>query len=181
MSKPWNKYVNFFFVYCVIGWIYEIIWEFAVGHGFVNRGFLFGPYLPIYGVGVLILYFLLHNIMKKDIRSGNIKVTPIVIFILIMIIVSVIEYIGSLILEKVFNERLWDYSYDLINLNGRISLRNSACLSTGAMFMLYLIWPLLEKIHKKINDNISKIIAITIICIMSVDLIFTLMKYIPKN
>ena len=48
-----------FLVYCVIGWIYEVIWEFKVGNGFVNRGFLYGPYLPIYGFGVLTLLLIL--------------------------------------------------------------------------------------------------------------------------
>ena len=43
-------FVVAFIVYCFIGWCYEVIWEAAIGHGFVNRGFLFGPYLPIYGL-----------------------------------------------------------------------------------------------------------------------------------
>ena len=55
MLKKCNKYINFFFVYCVIGWIYEVIWEAAIGNGFVNRGFLHGPYLPIYGIRGLTL------------------------------------------------------------------------------------------------------------------------------
>ena len=86
-KKDLSFYTFAFLIYCIIGWIYEVIWEFAVGNGFVNRGFLFGPYLPIYGFGVLILYFLLSKVMKKDIRIfKKIKITPIIVFILILIV-----------------------------------------------------------------------------------------------
>lgn len=125
--------------------------------------------------GVLLLYAILNKLMKKEIKVGKINVTPLIIFICIMIIVSIVEYIGSVFLEKVFNMKLWDYSYDILNLNGRISLRNSTCLSIGAMFMLYLIWPLLEIIHNKINSKLSVGIAVSIISIMLIDLIITLL------
>ena len=189
LEKKWYHFVNFFYIFCVIGWIYEVIWEFGVGNGFVNRGFLFGPHLPIYGFGVLILYFILRRLIKKDIKIGKLKITPIIVFLAVMIIVSVIEYIGSVFLEKCFNQELWNYSYDVINingtiiplnLNGRISLRNSTFLSLGAMVMLYIIWPFLEFVYSKIKDNVVKVLAIFIICGMSVDLIFTLMKNFVK-
>jgi len=185
LDKKWYHYVCFFYVFCVIGWIYEVIWEAAIGNGFVNRGFLYGPHLPIYGFGVLILYFLLRKLIKKDIRIGKVKVTPIIVFLAIMVIASVVEYIGSLFLEKCFGLELWNYSYDVItindkviplNLNGRISIRNSTILSLGAMLMLYFVWPLLEKIFSKVKPNVAKIIAIIILIVMSVDLIFTLLK-----
>ena len=144
------------------------------GHGFVNRGFLHGPYLPIYGIGVLVLYFVLRKLIKKDIKIWKIPVTPVIVFIAIMVIVSFIEYMGSLFLEKCFGMELWNYSYDKFNLNGRISLRNSACLSAGAMVMLYLVWPLLEKLYGKISEKVAKITAIIICLVMGCDLIITL-------
>ena len=93
--------------------------------------------------------------MSKKVKLGKLNIKPIIVFICIMVIVSVVEYLGSLFLEKCFGVELWNYSYDFLNLNGRISLRNSTCLSIGAMFMLYLIWPILEKIHKKISSKVS--------------------------
>ena len=68
VNNKWYFYVCCFFVYCIIGWIYEVIWEFAIGNGFVNRGFLHGCYLPIYGFGALILIFSLRKLMNKEIR-----------------------------------------------------------------------------------------------------------------
>ena len=80
LKNNWSFYVCCFLVYCIIGWIYEIIWEFAIGNGFVNRGFLYGPYLPIYRFGVLTLLFILHNILHKKIKIFKINITPLIVF-----------------------------------------------------------------------------------------------------
>ena len=70
--KTVGFFVCCFFVYCVIGWGYEVIWEVIIGNGFVNKGFLYGYYLPIYGFGTLILYFMLRNLQAKKIKLFNI-------------------------------------------------------------------------------------------------------------
>lgn len=170
-KNKWYFYVCCFFVYCVIGWIYEVIWEFKVGNGFVNRGFLHGFYLPVYGFGGLILLFLLKKLVWKKIKIKNINITPIIVFISILIIVSVIEYFTSWGMEMIFHKRWWDYSYDAINLNGRISLRNSSLLALGGMFYLYIVQPLLNMLFSKIKENYLKISAIVIIIVMGVDFI----------
>lgn len=187
-TKKWYHYICFFYVFCVIGWIYEVIWEYAVGNGFVNRGVLYGPHLPIYGIGVLILYFLFRKLIKKDIKIGKLKITPLIVFIAIMMIVSIVEYCGAVFTEDIMHlPRLWDYSSDVITINGkviplnvqgRISLRNSACLSAGAMVMLYFVWPLLEKLFSKIKPKVTKTIAVIIIAVMGIDLFFT---FSPKS
>ena len=186
LDKKWYHFVNFFFVFCVIGWIYEVAWELALGHGFVNRGFFHGPYVPIYGVGVFILFFLLRKLIKKDIKIKNKKVTPIIVFLVIYVVVSVVEYLGAVLLEDIIHSpRLWDYSSDVITINGeviplhlqgRISFRNSALLAGGAMLMLYFVWPWLEKVFSKIKPLYAKISAIVIILVMGIDMILTFMK-----
>lgn len=175
-----NLYPCYFIVYCFIGWIYEVIWEFKVGNGFVNRGFLYGPYLPIYGFGVLILLLLLHKLLKKKIKVFKVNITPILVFLAILFIVSFIEYIASFGMELVFHKRWWDYSYDKFNLNGRISLRNSSLLAIGAFALIYLVQPLLEKAFRKLSDRTIKIISRIIICIVSLDFIITILGYIIK-
>lgn len=124
--------------------------------------------------GVLLLYAILHNLIKKKIKIGKINIMPVIVFICIMVIVSIVEYIGSVFLEKAFNMQLWDYSTDTLNLNGRISLRNSACLSIGAMLMLYFVWPMLEKLHEIINSKLSKAIAVLIVLVVGIDLAITI-------
>ncbi|MCR5187231.1 MAG: putative ABC transporter permease [Clostridia bacterium] len=179
LKENFSFYVCCFITYCFIGWLYEVIWEAAIGHGFVNRGFLYGPYLPIYGFGVLILYFILRNIMKKKIIVfGKINIMPIVVFLIILVIASGIEYFASWIMELLFHKRWWDYSKDLININGRVSLRNSSVLTSGAMVLLYIVHPILNKLYKKISENKLKILSTIIIVVVTVDFIVTLLGYV---
>lgn len=179
-KKSWNFYVCCFLVYCIIGWIYEVIWEFAIGNGFVNRGFLYGPYLPIYGFGVLILLFLLKGLLNKDVKIGKINIKPLLVFLAILFIVSVIEYFASWAMELIFHKRWWDYSYDILNLNGRISLRNSSLLAAGGFVLVCFIQPVLNKVFGKVNSKIIKISSFIIIGVMSIDFIITILGYIIK-
>lgn len=173
LDKKWYHFVIFFFAFCFIGWIYELIWYLAAGEGLVNRGFLYGPYLPIYGVGVLALYFCLRKLIKKETL-----LSILLVFLAVMVIVSVIEFIGHVILEKCFNLELWNYTDQPLNLQGRISLPNSTCLSTGALILLYYVWPFLEKIVGKLKEKHAKILAIIICLVMGTDLIITLIGHL---
>lgn len=185
MEEKKNKGLSFwiccFIVYCFIGWIYEVIWEFKVGNGFVNRGFLYGPYLPIYGFGVLTLLLILHKLINKKIKLfGKINITPILVFLAILVIVSAIEYAASVGMEAIFHKRWWDYSYDKFNINGRISLRNSSLLAIGAFALIYLVQPILNKFLTKISKKALNIIATIIFLTVSIDFIITIMGYILK-
>lgn len=178
-KRSFSFYVLAFFTYCFIGWIYEVIWEFAIGNGFVNRGFLFGPYLPIYGFGVLTLYFILRKLMKKKIKIlGIVDIIPIIIYISILVIASTIEYFASYFMELIFSKRWWDYSYDILNLNGRISLRNSSLLAIGAFVLLYFVHPILDKYYSKLKPSLLKKISTILIAIMVIDLLITIYGYI---
>ena len=179
-KKDQSFYVCCFLVYCITGWIYEVIWEFAVGNGFVNRGFLYGPYLPIYGFGVLIMLFLLKGLLNKEIKIGRISIKPIVLFLAILVIVSVIEYAASYGMEVLFHKRWWDYSYDKFNLNGRISLRNSSLLAAGGFILVCFVQPILDKIFSKIDNKIIKISSVVIISIVGIDFIITILGYVLK-
>ncbi|MBR1539691.1 MAG: putative ABC transporter permease [Clostridia bacterium] len=179
-KNKWYFYVICFFVYCFLGWLYEVAWEFKIGNGFVNRGFLHGCYLPIYGFGGLILIFSLQKLMKKKLKLAKINFTPILVFLLILIVVSTVEFIASWGMEMLFHKRWWDYSYDKFNLNGRISLRNSSLLAICGMIALYLILPIVEKLVSKINIKFQKILATSIIVIMSIDFISVMIGYMIK-
>jgi len=171
-------YICCFLVYCFIGWIYEVTWEFAIGNSFVNRGFLHGCYLPIYGFGTLALYFVLNKLMKKKIKVWKITVTPILVFLSILAIASTIEYITSWAMEMLFDKRWWDYSYDILNINGRVSLRNSSILSAGAMLFLYGVEPLLRKFFSRFSKKTLKYMAIIIATVISIDLITVIIGYL---
>jgi len=108
-------YFLLFFIYSIIGWIIETIYTAITKNEIVNRGFLIGPYCPIYGVGSLIMVILLkpyHN----DIFA---------LFVASIFVCTFIEYITSYLMEKIFKARWWDYSDVPFNVNGRVCLINS--------------------------------------------------------
>jgi len=178
-KKAFGFWICCFLAYCFIGWVYEVIWEFKVGNGFVNRGFLYGPYLPIYGFGVLTLLLILNKLLKTKIKLfKRINITPVLVFVSILIIVSAIEFMASVGMEAIFHKRWWDYSYDKFNIDGRISLRNSSLLAIGAFALIYLIQPLLNKTVGKISKKKVNITGAIIATIMIIDFIITIIKYI---
>ena len=111
---------------------------------FVNRGFLIGPYCPIYGFGSVIIIFYLER-YKNDIITT---------FILGMIICSVLEYFTSYIMEKLFKARWWDYSERKFNLNGRICGENTVLFGLGGLFIIYIVQPLVSIFINSINVTI---------------------------
>lgn len=169
-------YICSFFVYCFIGWIYEVITMYKLGFGFVNRGFLHGCYIPIYGFCAIFFIIILHGLVRKKICIGKINITPLIVFISVFILSSVIEYAASYILEKVFNLRLWSYNDYKYNLNGRIALASSCFFGIGGILIFYVIQPLLDKLRKKTKPEIIIISGIIIAVIMITDFIITVWK-----
>ena len=121
MLEKIEIYIILFAIYSVIGWIMEITLGFAQKRKFVNRGFLIGPYCPIYGFGGVAITILLSNFMitiDKVSLIDSIWISSIVI----MFICGALEYITSYVMEKLFHARWWDYKNFKFNINGRICL-----------------------------------------------------------
>lgn len=107
-----ESYVALFFIYSIAGWIMETVNISLRNKKFTNRGFLIGPYCPIYGCGVVLITILLQK-YHNDIPAT---------FFLSMMICGTLEYVTSYIMEKIFKARWWDYSSRKFNINGRICL-----------------------------------------------------------
>ena len=105
-------YFMLFIIYAFLGWVMECTLGIIEKRKFVNRGFLIGPYCPIYGVGVVGVTLLLSRF------SNNV----VLLFILSTILCGVLEYFTSYIMEKIFHARWWDYTTTKFNINGRICL-----------------------------------------------------------
>lgn len=178
MSKTlFEKFKIYFFsfmLYCFIGWIYEVILEFSYGNGFVNRGFLHGPYLPVYGFGALLVLFSIRNFSKKDIRLFKILITPFLTFILIFLLTSVVEYIAGTILDVFFNKRLWDYTNEFLNINGLVCLSASLRFATGGTIFLYLLQPLFEKFISKFPKILDNVLLFILLSTILTDFIITI-------
>ena len=110
-----DQWILFFMFYCLCGWIWESCYVSAMERRWVNRGFLHGPLLPIYGSGALVI--LISTIWVKD----NLWL----VFLFGMIAATVLEYVTGAVMEKLFKVRYWDYSKQKLNLKGYICLTSS--------------------------------------------------------
>lgn len=153
-------YFLLFMTYSFIGWIIEIIDRFKVNKRIVNRGFLIGPYVPIYGCCAILMVLLLHSVKN-----------PITLFAYCILVASTGEYLTSYIMEKVFHARWWDYSDYKYNLNGRICLIN--CLGFGILGFILIKYlnNFLYNIYSNLNITALNIIFYTLITIFIIDLI----------
>ena len=123
------KYFLYFIIYSFIGWLMEVICKLFEYKRFINRGFLIGPICPIYGFGVLFIILLIGN-DRNDILS---------VFLKAILICSVLEYLTSYFMEKLFKARWWDYSDKKFNIAGRICLENALSFGIGALAVIYII------------------------------------------
>lgn len=125
----------------------------------VNRGFLIGPYCPIYGFGALSIIILLKKYMNDYV----------VFFVMSIIVCSALEYLTSFFMEKIFKARWWDYSNKNFNINGRICLINSIAFGVIATVIMYFVNPEINMIISKIPENTLEIISIILFIIFVVD------------
>lgn len=149
-----------FIIYAFIGWIIEIIYEYVRNGKFVNRGFLIGPYVPIYGIGCLLMILLLTRYLDDFIT----------LFIMCIVTFSLLEYITSYVMEKLFKARWWDYSDMKFNLNGRICLETMIPFGLGGIFVMYVVNPIFMHILTSMPDILLTIFSIVIGILYTTDL-----------
>ncbi len=174
-----EKYFIYFFMYSVFGWLYEVFLEVVIYQwGFSNRGFLFGPYTPVYGFGALLFIVFLYQIKKNRIYIGKINIAPIVIFFGAAMIATVVELITSYALELVTTEKLWDYTAYAFNFQGRIALNPSIRFGLGGIIFLYVLQPLFEKIVALLSPKKLHFTFVLLGSMMLIDLVFKLFQII---
>ena len=167
-KKYWDLFrdnMEYFLIYCCLGWIYESIWCCMIYHrrGFINRGFLFGPWLPIYGIGFFIILGIFALLKVKK---------PVLVFLVGMTVATLAELIASYIIEATVGKPLWDYTGYFMNFDGRIALEPSLMFGFLIWLAICIIQPLLVKFQEKFKDNKIHEVIFTIITILFfVDLI----------
>ena len=157
------KYFLYFIIYSFIGWLMEVICKLFEYKRFINRGFLIGPICPIYGFGVLFIILLIGN-DRNDILS---------VFLKAILICSVLEYLTSYFMEKLFKARWWDYSDKLFNINGRICLQTMLPFGILGTLVIYIIHPLIVKFIALFNPILIMIIAIILFILYLTDMIIS--------
>ena len=175
IKTEYDKLWIYFLSFAIMGWIYEVcIMHFEMGYGFINRGFLFGPYIPLYGCGGLFILAATHKIRSKKIKILGINISPIVNIVLIMIISTLLELITSYTVEWILGERLWDYTYYGPNFQGRIALKSTLQFGLLGLVGLYVVYPLDNLFIKKTKGTkpiLYNVIVYTTMGIFAADLI----------
>ncbi len=157
-------YFLLFMVYSVAGWIMEVTCKSFEAKKFINRGFMIGPYCPIYGWGAIFITILL----KRYISDW------IVLFFMSMITCGILEYLTSYVMEKLFHARWWDYSRRKYNINGRICLETLVPFGLLGLTIMYITNPIILNALQSIPDNILNVIAIVLFVMFTIDGIVSL-------
>ena len=145
-----------FFTYSFSGWCIEVILKYRQYHRFINRGFLTGPCLPIYGSGCALITASIDGLMlisKYESSYGS-------VFAVSFILCGVLEYLVSYFLEKRFHARWWDYSQKPMNLNGRVWIGNLILFGLGGVLVVKIANPLIYRLLNSVPFKARYIVAI---------------------
>ncbi len=153
-----------FYISSIIGYFYELILNFIYQGKFFSHGFLKGPWLPIYGLGAL-LVLLLYKFHHK----------PLVIFFLSFFITGALEGLSGYFLLKFLKMRLWDYTGYFLNINGYVCFLSAFCFGIGGLLVTYVLYPLVLKMIEKFNKNYLKTVLAIITLIFSGDLLYKIL------
>ena len=159
MNLGITYYFLLFMIYSVAGWLLEVTCKYIDYKKFINRGFLIGPYCPIYGFGAVLITFLLYR-YEED---------PIVLFFMTILTCGALEYITSWAMEKIFKARWWDYSKRKFNLDGRICLGTLVPFGVFGLILTYITNPFLINCLDNVNIITLNIIAVVLFIMYIVD------------
>ena len=167
MENQFFSMLTYFIIYSILGWILESVFRSICEKKLINTGFLKGPFCPIYGVGALIMIFLLSRF------ENNI----ILLFIVSFFTLTFWEYVVGIFLEKIFHTKYWDYSDHKFNIQGRICLSNSIYWGILGVFFVKYIHPFINSnIGLVMHDVYFKVVIYLISFIVLVDAINSIIK-----
>ena len=127
--------VLLFFAYSFLGWCIEVTLKYFQFHRFINRGFLTGPWLPIYGSGAVLITLAVEGLSPLESSVGT-------TFALSFVLCGTVEYGTSYVMEKRFHARWWDYSQKPMNLHGRVWIGNLVLFGLGGVLIIEVLDPL---------------------------------------
>ena len=155
--------IAMFFIFCFIGWSYEVAIHIVKDGVFVNRGTMFGPWLPIYGSGgVLILVVLYRFRNRPGLEAG-----------LTVLLCGVVEYVTHWFLEITVGTKWWDYSGYFLNLNGRICAEGLLVFMLGGMAIVYVLGPVIDNWLRKVNKKALICVCVILLTLFGIDVVYS--------
>ncbi len=171
--KEINKIFILFMIGSIIGYIVEMIVALVQkGHLESRQGVIYGPFTPVYGVGIVIYYLCFSKIKTRQ-KSK--------IFLISMLIGGIIEYLCSFLQEKIFGTISWDYSNWMLNINGRTTLIHCTYWGLAGLLYISLIEPIIPKIEKIIEKNTIKIVTVGVAMLMIFNITISSMAAIRQK
>lgn len=161
------RYLLLFFFYSAAGWVLESTYCSIGEKRLVNRGFMTGPMCPIYGTGALVMTLFMYNPYKDK---------PLMVFLLGMVLCDLVEYVTSVIMETLFHARWWDYTYEFLNIKGRICLKHTLFWGIASVSFVYIIHPKIDSILFGLSDKVVIILSVVILIVFAVDIIHSIVK-----
>ena len=158
--------LNCFFIYSILGFLLESTFNLIVIHHF-KSGILYGPWTPVYGIGAILTIIISNKIFKK-LKTTKLKET-IIVFLILSVTLTLIEWIGGILIEKFFSITMWNYKKFNFNIGKYISLEMALIWGIISIILIYFIKPLIDKIENKIPKKLT----ITLSILFIIDLIIT--------
>ncbi|CDA30292.1 putative membrane protein [Clostridium sp. CAG:492] len=152
-------YFLLFMIYAMLGWIMEVTCKLIQYKRFINRGFLIGPYCPIYGYGALLITIFLHKYTSD----------PVVLFIMAIVLCGTLEYLTSYFMEKIYKARWWDYSQKKFNINGRVCLGTIIPFGLLGLLIIYILNPFFLQQIGKLSEIWLNILSLSLLIIYICD------------
>lgn len=171
MPQTFYEVVWIFMIYAVIGWCTEVSYAALDTGKFVNRGFLNGPYCPIYGCGVLLVVVILTPL----------KENLLILYFGSVILTSVIEFLTGYLLEKVFHNKWWDYSDKPYNIKGYICLKFSLFWGFACTFIMLIIHPIIYGVIQIVPYILGLVALCIILLFFAIDCGITVATILKFN
>lgn len=171
MPQNFYELLWIFIIYAFFGWCTEVAYAALETGKFVNRGFLNGPYCPIYGCGIVIVVGILTPL--KD--------NLLILFVGSFLLTSILEFITGFLLEQVFHNKWWDYSEFPFNIKGYVCLKFSIYWGLACTFVMDIIHPIIYKFITIVPKILGIVLVSMMMAVFAVDLIITVATILKLN
>jgi uncharacterized protein len=170
-----EKLLFFFFLFSFFGWVFELFLEVLAGRGFVNRGFFYGPVVPIYAAGFFFAYALCYPLRDS----------PVLVFFTSMIACTALEYVTGWILEKFLHVRAWDYDIHPLtfwcNYKKRIALTASLSFGVFTLGTIYVLWDTLLNLTDLLGTRLLRVLDGVFLAVFLADLFLSVRNYLARK
>lgn len=163
-----SKLVVWIVIYGILGWVFESVYCTVVEGRWENRGFLYGPLCPIYGVGATLMLLAWDNVLASGANPE-----PWQVFVVAALGSAALEYLTSLSLEALFHARWWDYANMPFNLNGRICLPATVLFGFAGLLVAYVLYQPTMDVTNAVPPALLEALSLVLACVVSVDATLT--------